>query len=534
VAQKSLTRGGTGRLPEELTALPEDGASQGDRHLYGHPKRPPKRSLTTSTSSTKILTRCLAVKNRQYCFQASSERQNLRLLYTDAKRGANEMISTPRRPVSLLIVCTVYACLIAPAAAQAPGFILIYSFVGGYTDGQQPQGGMILAPGGSLYGTTYFGGAFGGGTLFQLTPSDSSWTYNLVFNVGGPSGSDALYAPDGGIATDRNGALYITAQYGDKTKGGGVLQVSPPSLAGGPWTGTAIHSFNDHGNSGRNSPTGPLLYTPDGMLYGVVSSNDSTLSAQTFVLIPPAGPGGHWGEGSPFTFTPEMGNEVYGGLTPLGGVFYGAAFHSVPPANPSCSAVDEIVPPAGGVGSWTGSVIHAFAGAPSDGCGSWGTLAVGSDGSLYGTTMYGGSGICPNGYAGCGTVYQLTPPTSPGGPWTETILYNFGGVSAGYDGANPMAGVVIAQNGKLYGTTQRGGIPCEDIEKNPSGCGTVFELAPPDAPGSPWIETTLFRFDGHNGLGPFGPVTLTRTGALVGTTYSGGANKMGTIFSIQP
>ncbi len=443
------------------------------------------------------------------------------------------MISMRHRAVGLLIACTVCACLTPPAAAQAPGFTLIYSFVGGYTDGQQPQGGMILAPDGSLYGTTYFGGTYGGGTVFQLAPSDSSWTYNLVFNVGGPSGSDALYAPDGGIVADRDGALYITAQYGDETKGGGVLQVSPPGAGGGPWTGTAIHSFNDHGNSGQNSPSGPLLYTPDGMLYGAVSSNDSTLSAQIFVLTPPAEPEGHWGEGSPFTFTPEMGNEVFG-LTPVGGALYGATFHSAPSANPSCGAVNEIVPPAGGVGSWAGSAIHVFAGPPNDGCGSWATLAVGWDGSLYGTTVYGGSGICSNGNPGCGTVYQLAPPTSPGGPWTETIIYNFGGVNGGYDGANPMAGVVIAQNGKLYGTTERGGIPCEDIEKYPGGCGTVFELSPPEAPGSPWIETTLYRFHGPDGLAPFGPVTLTRTGALIGTTYSGGANKMGTIFNIQP
>jgi hypothetical protein len=128
----------------------------------------------------------------------------------------------------------------------------------------------------------------------------------------------------------------------------------------------------------------------------------------------------------------------------------------------------------------------------------------------------------------------LTPPTSSGGAWTETIIYNFGGVTAGYDGADPMGGVVIAENGKLYGTTQIGGVPCVDLTKVPEGCGTVFELTPPEAPGGPWSERILHRFHGTDGAGPGGPVTLTRTGGLVGGTSSGGTFKSGTIFSIQP
>jgi uncharacterized repeat protein (TIGR03803 family) len=408
---------------------------------------------------------------------------------------------------------------------------LIHNFTGG-ADGYQPQGGIVLAPDGSLYGTTYGGGTYDSGTIFQLTPPDSSWTYSVVFSVGGPNGSGAFRTLVGGIVADQSGALYITPEFGGNGKGGGVVQVSPPGAGGGAWTGTAIHSFNGHSPSAQNSPNGPLVYTPDGTLYGTVWGNGST---QVYMLTPPAEPGGHWGGGSPFTFTPEMGYGVYGGLTASGGALYGAAFYSIPSASSPCGSVDQIVPPAGGVGPRKGSAILVFAGAPNDGCSSWATLAAGSDGSLYGVTQYGGTGSsCTSAHPGCGTVFQLTPPALPGGAWTETIIYNFGGVSTGYDGADPMGGVVIAENGKLYGTTQIGGVPCVDLTKVPEGCGTVFELTPPEAPGGPWTERILYRFHGSDGAGPGGPVTLTRTGAAVGTTSSGGTSKSGTIFSIQP
>jgi hypothetical protein len=65
-----------------------------------------------------------------------------------------------------------------------------------------------------------------------------------------------------------------------------------------------------------------------------------------------------------------------------------------------------------------------------------------------------------------GTVFSLTPPASPGGAWSETVLHNFTG---GSDGSLPGAGVVIGHAGDLFGTTPEGGT---------SGLGTVFTLTP--------------------------------------------------------
>src|SRR5580692_5548993 len=85
---------------------------------------------------------------------------------------------------------------------------------------------------------------------------------------------------------------------------------------------------------------------------------------------------------------------------------------------------------------------------------------------------------------GCGTVFELTPPTN-GGPWVETILQSLQG---GSGGAYPMGGLILDKSGNLYGTTDQGGIlaPCDGA----TGCGMVFELS--SVAGAAWTLTTLY------------------------------------------
>ena len=71
-----------------------------------------------------------------------------------------------------------------------------------------------------------------------------------------------------------------------------------------------------------------------------------------------------------------------------------------------------------------------------------------ASGNLYGTTSKGGRyGTSSGGY---GTVFELTPPSTSGGNWTESVLWSFGN---GSDGATPEAGLVVDNSGNLYGTT---------------------------------------------------------------------------------
>jgi uncharacterized repeat protein (TIGR03803 family) len=147
-----------------------------------------------------------------------------------------------------------------------------------------------------------------------------------------------------------------------------------------------------------------------------------------------------------------------------GGVLYGTTQTG---GTAGMGTVYSVKPPASPGGSWTETVLHTFTGG-SDGASPYAGVVVGSHQILYGTTFYGGS-------SNLGTVYSLTPPASPGGVWTETVLYNFAGGVA--DGANAEAPIVLDSGGVLYGTSDFGGA---------SNAGTVYSLTPlppPEAPG---------------------------------------------------
>jgi hypothetical protein len=64
-------------------------------------------------------------------------------------------------------------------------------------------------------------------------------------------------------------------------------------------------------------------------------------------------------------------------------------------------------------------------------------------------------GQSAGGAAGCGTLSELIPPTSPGGPWTYALLHSFTGQHG--DGCQPNGGLAITKDGSVYGTTNYGG-----------------------------------------------------------------------------
>ena len=193
---------------------------------------------------------------------------------------------------------------------------------------------------------------------------------------------------------------------------------------------------------------------------------------------------------------------------------------------------------------WVFSPLYLFAGRDggNDGAGPTASLTIGPDGSLYGTTAYGGAhgegDVCNgsrNGYTGCGTVFSLRPPATACKtalcPWNETILYRFGGT---FDGSFPGGDVILDQAGSIYGTTESGGLyACEVFL-----CGTVFQLTP--SSGS-WNETVLWNFGQDNdGWLPESGLIFDQGGNLYGTTGLGGdqclgqVSGCGTVFELTP
>lgn len=171
-----------------------------------------------------------------------------------------------------------------------------------------------------------------------------------------------------------------------------------------------------------------------------------------------------------------------------------------------CGTVFQLTPPTGPGGTWKERVLYSFQ-AGTDGGGPQGGLIFDKSGNLYGTTIGGGQNAgCPN----CGTVFQLVPPSTAGGNWTEVVLYRFTGNS---DGAMPVGSLIFDKAGNLYGVTSSGGGPAEN--------GTVFQLAPP-GPGGIWTEHVLYRFKPENGSNPQYGLIMDDTGNLYGTTQHGG------------
>jgi len=177
----------------------------------------------------------------------------------------------------------------------------------------------------------------------------------------------------------------------------------------------------------------------------------------------------------------------------------------------------KLTPPAGGGGQWTETLLHSFSGQP-DGIYPYAGLVSESSGALYGTTVFGGT------LDSYGTVYQLTPPSSGGTLWAETVLYRFTG---GADGANPTytGKLVFDRSGALYGTTQNGGN---------YGYGTVYKLTPPPPGGTMWSLTTLYSFmGGADGRNPISGVIFDRDGALFGAAHPG-TSGYSTVYKLTP
>src|SRR5579871_1251510 len=168
------------------------------------------------------------------------------------------------------------------------------------------------------------------------------------------------------------------------------------------------------------------------------------------------------------------------------------------------------------------TVLHVFQGQPSDGTLHAGGVVLDGNGNVYGATTYGGNGgsNCLGG--SCGTVYELMPPSQRGVSWTERILYNFTGKNNGNDGELPNGGLIIDHEGNLYGMTAYGGTG-NCVLFSLVGCGTVYELSPPESSGGSWTKTTLYSFQGgSDGYVGIGNLVFDKAGNLYGATEYGG------------
>jgi uncharacterized repeat protein (TIGR03803 family) len=308
--------------------------------------------------------------------------------------------------------------------------------------GSQPQTPLVLGSNGNLYGTTSDGGANNAGIVFQLSPAAGGvWTEALLYSFG--TGSDGAF-PQAPLVLGSNGNLYGTTSAGGANGNGTVFQLSAPVTAGGSWSEAVLYSFGSSSSGDGNNPDAPL--TPyGGDLYGTTSAGGANGNGTVFQLSPFAG--GGWTETALYSFGSSSGTEPTS-LVPYNGNLYGTT--SAGGAN-SDGTIFQISVSGNTLNE---KVLYSFLGG-NDGAAPYASL-VPYNGNLYGTTSAGGAN-------GDGTIFELSPPVSAGGSWSEKVLYSFLG---GNDGAAPYASLV-PYNGNLYGTTSAGGA---------NGDGTAFKL----------------------------------------------------------
>jgi uncharacterized repeat protein (TIGR03803 family) len=280
----------------------------------------------------------------------------------------------------------------------------------------------------------------------------------------------------------------------------GCTAVSAQSL-------TVLYSFGAARLDGVDPMSGVVMGS-NNKLYGTASVGGVEGNGLVYELAPPASAGAPWTETIIRRFIGPDGSipECRLVVTPDGRLF-GTTLNG---GAHKAGIVFEMRPPSTPGDSWTEQILYSFGSFPGDGINpDQGLLAA--KGAFFGVTFGGGA-------SNQGTVFELKPPTGPGMPWTEHILYSFRG---GSDGAFPSSELMIDQEGNLYGTTTLGGA---------GNVGTVFQLR--REAGDSWNEKVVHSFSGADGSSPAGRLQAGADGAIFGTASGGGTQSSGTVFQL--
>jgi uncharacterized repeat protein (TIGR03803 family) len=148
---------------------------------------------------------------------------------------------------------------------------VLHSFQLGRKDGWWPKAGLVLDASGNLYSTTFEGGAFGKGTVFEVTPTG---THKILYSFGRDPDGNQVYA---GLVTDGQGNLYGTTSAGGTSGSGTIFKVTPSGKE------TILYSFK--GTDGR-APYAALVRDVQGNFYGTTSGGGAHGFGTVFKLTP--------------------------------------------------------------------------------------------------------------------------------------------------------------------------------------------------------------------------------------------------------
>ncbi|MGA2737908.1 MAG: choice-of-anchor tandem repeat GloVer-containing protein [Bryobacteraceae bacterium] len=401
--------------------------------------------------------------------------------------------------------------LATASALPAQVLTTLYSFCsasgGNCPDGQNAYAGLVEGLDGNLYGTTYQGGTYGGGTVFKVTPGGSLTT---LYNFCAVSGCADGQFPFAGLTLALTGNLYGTTQGGGANGYGTVFSITSAGVL------TTVYNFCSLSRCADGGyPYAGLFQALNGTFYGTTfiggHANGESPEGTVFKLRSNGSLTTLYQFCHGFGTCTDGSAPMAGVIQGIDGNLYGTTFTGGTKGGWPAGLGDN-----GTVFKLTQSgaltTLYNFDNSSSYAYGSWprAGLVQGLDGNLYGTTNQRGA----NG--NYGAIFKITTGGS------ITTLYSFCAVSGCLDGANPEGPVIQATDGNFYGTTHFGGA---------NNGGTVFRITPAGT------LTTLYSFCAQaacaDGQYPYAGLFEATDGILYGTTYQGGTAGMGTVFSLN-
>ena len=368
-------------------------------------------------------------------------------------------------------------------------YVCLRSFMGAAGgDATHPQGQILQAADGRIYGASYDGGATNQGALFSVNADGTGYTVLHSFQgceFRGPQ--DARY-PNGGLAEGADGKLYGTTFFGGTNGSGQVYHINKD---GGGYV--LLHSFAATG-SPDDYPKSGLLAGSDGRLYGTADRAVYRLETDgTGYKIVHA-----------FDSSGSEGTDLQAGLCEgADGALYGTAYYGGTNGFNDSGTLFKIGKDGSGF-----VVLHNFGGLGNDGCRPQAAVMQADDGWLYGTASSGDF------YSYFGTVFKLQTD----GTGFE-VLHRFGG--APDDGNGPFCTLVQGQDGALYGVTGWGGT---------SDLGTAFKI---NKDGTGYAVLRSFGVAPGDGSRP-SAVLLGSDGVFLVSTYDGGDLGYESLFRLLP
>jgi len=381
-------------------------------------------------------------------------------------------------PSLLLLIHFLAACL--PAHSQT------FEIVGGFSnDGRASFANVTQGTDGNLYGVAAQGGVGDNfGSVFKV---DENRYVTALVRFTGVSGLVPGAGPVASLTLGTDGNFYGTTNRGGAADVGTVFKVTPTGAH------TLLAEFTGTTGEKRGAnPWGALAWGSDGALYGTTERGGAADEGTVYRIT---------ADGSLTTLWEFTSGRPIAGLT-LGedGNFYGSTELG---GTNGLGTLFKITPQ----GALTTIVNFTGTGGAAPGAGPWGRLRFAA-GKFYGTTYKGGT-------ADLGSVFTVTP----GGNFVS--LVSFSGTGGSTRGAAPLAGVVPAPDGNLYGTTWLGGV---------GDAGTIYRITEAGA------FTSVLTFTGNSGpflgKGPYAELMVGPDGELYGTTPQGGRTAVGTVFKV--